>query len=172
MMKNSLFLLLLLVTSLVTSCARHYPEIVLLSERPTAHPDSMRPPMKPSLSATQIRQIEQVVFERLLNGHFGDDGSYTAVFLQADESQTKVLQEKFPQHQPTIKQLWHADIRAGFTPLDKDTGKPAIIFSCEIGEPDGSWLTALARWYAGEAVKGFYLVTFHQNSQGWSVVAD
>lgn len=167
MMKATFFLLPVLVISLLTGCAHHYPEIVFVSQTRMAQPDSIEPPKKPALSAEEIRRIEQLVFERLLNGHFGDDGSYTAVFLQADESQTKVLKEKFAKHQPPVKQLWHSDIRAGFTPLDKDTGQPAIIFSCEIGEPEGGSLTALARWYAGEAVKGFYLITFRQTSHGW-----
>jgi hypothetical protein len=148
-------------------CVRHYQKIVLMSDRPVTPIDSEAALPKPSLTAIEVRQIERQCFERLLNGHFGDDGDYSAIFLQADEAQTSDLMKAFPKHVPPIKQLWHANIRPGFTPLDKDNGKPALIFSVEVGEPENDTLHAVAKWYAGEAVKGFYLLTFQQVPAGW-----
>jgi hypothetical protein len=153
-------------------CARHYEKIEFLSEGPLTHIDSAAPPQKPSLTGAEVKQVEQQLFEHLLNGHFGDDGDYSAIFLQADEAQTDALMKEFPQHLPPVKPLWHANIRPGLSPQDKDTGKPAMIFSCEVGEPDGDTLTGVAHWYAGEAVKGFYPVTFKKTSTGWAASAE
>ena len=161
-----------LAAFMLTGCVYDHERIVLLSE-PTAglHPVEPTPKLAPSLSMAELAQVEQQVFTRLLQGHFGDNGDYSAIFLQASERQTTDLMKRFPEHNPPLKQLWHSDIRPGFAPMDKDTGRPAMIFSVEEMDPENNQVTAIGRWYAGDAVKGFYTYTLTKTAGSWIIPA-
>jgi len=63
----------------------------------------------------------------LLQRHFGDDGDYSAIFLQTDEAETAVLMKHYPAHVPPIKPLQRVELRPGKSPLDLDTGRSAMI---------------------------------------------
>jgi len=161
-----------LVGMTLAGCANNHERIDFLSEpKALRYPVAPDPKISPSLSAAEEMQVEEQVFTRLLQGHFGEDGHYTAIFLQASESQTASLMKQFPNHNPPIKQLWHADSRPGFTPLDKDTGRPAMIFSVEEMDPENDRVIVIGRWYAGEAVKGFYNYTLIKTAEGWVIPA-
>jgi hypothetical protein len=64
--------------------------------------------------------------------------------------------KKFPNHVPPIKPSYHIACAPNQSPLDKDTGKPAMILSAEVSDPnaDGT-VDAIGRWYAGGAVRAF-----------------
>jgi hypothetical protein len=79
--------------------------------------------------------------------------------------------KKFPQHLPPVKMSYHALVRLNQTPLDKDTGQPAMILSADMDEPnpDGS-VAAIGHWFASGAVSGFYAFTLQKTAGEWRVV--
>jgi hypothetical protein len=168
-MRNELLFAVMALAGLCWGgCARHSEKIVFLSETRTQLM-APAPVLTPSLSKAELAGVEQEVFSRLLAAHFADDGGYSAIFLQADEKQTASFMKQFPQHNPPIKPLWRSDIRPGFTPRDKDTGQMAMIFSVEAMDPENDSVTAIGRWYAGDAVKGFYSYKFKRTAAGWVI---
>ena len=127
-------------------------------------------PPKPGLSKTDQVKIEMQVFSNLLTRHFWDDGDYTAIFLQVDDAELKMLQSEFPKHKPPLKPNYLADLRPNQMPRDKDTGRGAMILSVDVNEPepDGS-VQAIGRWYAGAAVSGFYTFVLVPKDGGWEI---
>lgn len=127
-------------------------------------------PPKPGLSKNDQVKIEIQVFSNLLTRHFWDDGEYTAIFLQADDAELKMMQNKFPKHHPPLKPNYLADLRPNQMPRDKDTGRGAMILSVDVNEPepDGS-VQAVGRWYAGGAVSGFYTYVLQPKDGDWEI---
>jgi hypothetical protein len=128
-----------------------------------------RPTVK-GLESAEIVKIESQVFGALLTRHFWEDGDYTAIFLQADDAEVAAMQQKFPNHVPPIKSGLRADLRMNRTPLDRDTGKFAMMLSVEVSEPeaDGT-VPAIGKWYAGGAVTGFYSFVLKKNGVDWEI---
>jgi hypothetical protein len=124
------------------------------------------------LSKPDEQAIDRLVFADLLGRHFWDSGEYTAVFVQADDQQVEALMQQFPQHQPPIKMSFHANLRKNQTPLDKDTGKPAMILSTEVSEPNADdSVDVIGRWYAGNSVTGFYTYVLKKTGGNWQVAS-
>jgi hypothetical protein len=127
---------------------------------------------KPALSEADRQAVEFAVFSQLLAHYFWDQKDYSAIFLQADEAQEKALIKQFPRHLPPVKPSYHSEVRPNQTPLDKDTGKPAMILSVEVSDPESNGrVQAIGRWYAGPAVTGFYTFTMAKSKDGWEVVS-
>ena len=161
-----------LAACLAAGCASRPEPIVLLSS-PEIHPagaNAILAPSKPSLDKADEEKIQRTVFSCLLERHFWEDDDCSAVFLQAGEAVEKALIEKYPRHQPPLKPSYHAQLRDNQTPLDRDTGRPAMILSVDVSEPndDGS-VTAIGRWYAGGAVSGFYAFTLVKSEGDWRI---
>ena len=55
------------------------------------------------------------------------------------------------------------------TPLDKDTGRPAMILSVDTLEPVGDTVQAIGKWYAGGAVTEFYSVNLQKIDGDWVI---
>lgn len=127
-------------------------------------------PPKPGLSKTDQVKIEMQVFSNLLTRHFWDDGDYSAIFVQADDAELKMLQNKFPKHVPPIKPNYLADLHPNQMPRDKDTGRGAMILSVDVNEPDADGaVQAIGRWYAGGAVSGFYTYVLKPKDGDWEI---
>jgi hypothetical protein len=114
-------------------------------------------------------KIDAVVFGYLLERHFWDDGEYSAVFLQGEDSEVEALIKRFPNHVPPIKTSDRVELRENRTPLDKDTDRPAIILSAEISDPTNQTVEAIGRWYAGGAVTGFYVFDLSKAGDDWVI---
>lgn len=126
-------------------------------------------PVKKLEKADQL-EIEQVVFSNLLERHFWDLADYSATFLQADDAQVTELIKKFPNHIPAIKPAYRAELSGNRAPHDKDTGRPAMILSVVVNDPNADdSVDALGRWFAGEAVSGFYTFHLTKTGEGWTV---
>src|SRR5665213_3913998 len=93
-----------LLVLLFAGCRTDKDKIVFSDEGkvPQASTNSLPPP-KPSLSKVDQTKIEEQVFAYLLTRHFWDDGDYSAIFLQGDESEVAALRKEFPNHVPPIK---------------------------------------------------------------------
>jgi len=160
----------LTVGYLVTGCVDYSEKIVLTSAPAPYHPEPP-PNIKPGLTREELTQVESAVFSELLQRQLEIEGDYSAIFLQTSEEQTTLLQSKFPRHQPCIKQLWHADIRLGYSPRDKDTGRNALILSVETMDPEDGTVIAMGRWSGGNAVLGFHSYKLNKKGSDWVVIS-
>jgi hypothetical protein len=157
---------------LAAGCRSEKEDIHFSDEGSTPHLETNAiPTFRPiSLPKEDEVKIELAVFSNLLTRHFWDDGGYTAIFLRADDDEVAALQKKFPDRKPPIKESFRADLQPNLSPRDKDTGKPAMILSVDIDDPDpdGS-VTAIGKWYAGGAVTGFYSYHFKKTGDDWVI---
>jgi hypothetical protein len=123
----------------------------------------------PGLEKDDLLKVETAVYGYLLQRHFWDAGEYSAVFLQADDAEVAAIKRTFPDHIPPIKAGYHAELRPGRTPVDKDTGEPAMILSVDALEPEGDTVEAIGRWYAGDAVTGHYIFSLKKENGEWTI---
>ncbi len=154
---------------LTTGCVNYSEKIVLTSEPARYQPPAPVTAAALGLTRAEVTQVEREVFTQLLQRDFGDEADFSAVFLQTGERETVLLQKKFPHHHPPIKQLWHGDIRTGFSPMDKDTGRAALVLSAEATDPEDGVVTGIGRWNAGETVKGFSTYKLQKTGGAWLV---
>ena len=173
-MKTGLqFAFALLLVLAAASCATDKEKIVF-SDEPMARP----PATNAAVALSQPKKLEkadelkvrEVVFGYLLSRHFWDDGDYSAVFLQGDDDEVGALIKKNQSHVPPIKPSYRADLPPNRTPIDKDTGKPAMILSVDVSELNTyDSVDALGKWYAGGAVTGFYSFVLKKSGGDWVI---
>lgn len=164
------FIGLALLGLLSAGCASDQEPIVFLSE--VKVPASVAEPAlgSPGLSMDDEGKIDLVIFSYLVDHKVWKDGTYSALFLQADDAVVTAMIRKYPDHVPPIKPADHLDLRSAQSPLDRDTGLPVLIFSADVDEPgaDGS-VTATGRWYAGIAAKGSVTLTLKTTGKDWTI---
>lgn len=155
-------------------CASHREQIHFSDEsdvRTQAASAVAMPVQKRSLDRADEAKIEQTIFDYLLEGHFWDNGDYSAVFLQADDAQVRAMIKRHPNHVPPIKESYRALTDAHRAPLDKDTNKPAMILSVDVGDPNqDNSVDAIGHWYAGDAVTGFHAFHLQKNDGNWRIM--
>ncbi len=140
-----------------------------LNSRAEAPVPATKEPEKQKLGKKDLFKVEVAVYSYLLQRHFWDDGGYSAVFLQGDDDEVDTLIKAFPNHVPPVKRSYSADLQPNRTPVDKETGKPAMILSVDTLDPEGDTVQAIGRWYAGGAVSGFYTFTLKKDGADWVV---
>jgi hypothetical protein len=158
-----------LAVALLTGCASH--ETIHFQSDPVIPPPS-EPAQKKSadgLAPETVREIERMVFGWMLEHPTEDEPQYSAIFLRTDEKQTARLMEQFPGHRPAIKQAWHLQLRSGQSPLDKDTGRAAVLLSVDVAEPENNQLEAIGTWSAGEASTVRHVFTLKKAGYGWAI---
>ncbi|HEX4350515.1 MAG TPA: hypothetical protein VH251_09010 [Verrucomicrobiae bacterium] len=159
--------------ALATGCASHKDKIVFTDDADirAAMASASTLPAQPRLEKADELKIEQLVFGYLLDRHFWDLADYSAVFLQADDSQVKAMIQKYPDHVPPIKYSYRVVAKPHKTPLDADTYKPAMILSVDVNEPNADeTVDAIGRWYAGDAVTGFRAFHLQKVDADWQIV--
>ena len=140
-----------------------------LNSRAEAPVKASKEPEKPKLNKLDLFKVHVAVYSDLLQRHFWDNGGYTAVFLQGEDDEVEALMKAFPNHVPPIKRSYSADLQPNRTPVDKETGKPAMILSVDTLDPEGDTVQAIGKWYAGGAVTGFYTFTLKKVDSDWVV---
>ena len=166
------FFAALLLAFLATGCFSDKEEIRFSDERlpeSTNAAATATVPQTPRLEKDDSLKVEVAVYGYLLQRHFWDAGEYSAIFLQVDDAGLKAMRRTFPNHIPPIKAAYRAELRPGRTPVDKDTGGPAMILSVDALEPEGDTVEAIGRWYAGDAVTGFYTFELKKNGAEWVI---
>ena len=114
-------------------------------------------------------KIEMAVYGYLLERHPWDNGEYSAIFLEGSDAWVAALIRKFPNHVPPLKPSNRAQLRPNQAPIDKDTGKPAMILSAKAMDPTNDVSEAIGTWYAGEAVSGLYAFVLVKADGKWTI---
>ena len=114
-------------------------------------------------------KIEMAVYGYLLEKHPWGNGDYTAIFLEGSDDWVSALIRKFPNHVPPIKPSNRAQLRPNQAPIDKDTGKSAIILSAKAMDPTNDVSEAIGTWYAGEAVSGLCAFVLVKVDGQWTI---
>jgi len=165
----------LLCVMLAAGCSTGSDGIEFISDaqlKPAGAPAVMQvPAATPKLAREDQFKIQVAIYGYLLNRHFLEGGEYSAVFVQGDDEEVAALIKQFPNHVPPIKPSDQANLRPNQTPLDRQTGKPAMIFSVDALEPADGTVLAIGRWYAGAAVSGFYTFTLRKTDGEWGIIS-
>jgi len=114
-------------------------------------------------------KIEVAVYGYLLERHFSDPGEYSAIFLEGSDAWVAALIRKFPNHVPPIKPSNRMQLHPNQTPVDKDTGKPAMILGVEAMDPTNGVAEAIGTWYAGGAVSGLDAFVLVKVDGEWTI---
>ena len=114
-------------------------------------------------------KIEMAVYGYLLEKHPWDNSEYTAVFLEGNDAWVAALIRKFPNHVPPIKLSNRMQLHPNQAPIDKDTGKSAIILSAKAMDPTNDVSEAIGTWYAGEAVSGLSAFVLVKVDDRWTI---
>ena len=125
------------------------------------------PPQK--LKDTDAFKIDEAVYACLLQRHFWDGGEYTAIFLQGEDAEVDAIRRDFPNHVPPIKPGSRAKLHPNRTPIDRDTGKPAMILGVDASEPADDTVEAVGTWYAGGAASGHYTFSLKKLNGEWMI---
>ncbi len=173
MQKTFQFVFGLLLVLLAAGCSTSKDSIVFISDepaKPAGSPvEAAAPAASTNLSKADAFKVQVAIYGYLLQRHFLEGGEYSAVFVQGDDDEVAALIKQFPNHVPPIKTSDQADLQPNRTPMDKQTGKPAIIFSVDSLDPVGETVQAIGRWYAGGAVTGFYTFTLRKTAGDWVI---
>jgi hypothetical protein len=163
----------LLLALAAAGCATEREKIVFLSDdqQPKHIKNDLPPaaPPKKTLEPQDRIKVDLEIFGWLLQRHFGDDGAYSAIFPQADNDEVAVLMKHYPAHIPPIKPLWRVEMRPGKSPLDRDTGRPATVLSVNALDPEDETVEAIGKWFAGDAVTGFYTFQLKKSGEEWHI---
>jgi hypothetical protein len=114
-------------------------------------------------------KIEAAVYGYLLERHFSDQVEYSAIFLEGSDAWVAAMIRKFPNHVPPIKPSNRMQLHPNQTPIDKDTGKPAMILGVEAMDPTNGVAEAIGTWYAGGAVSGLYAFVLVKVDGEWTI---
>jgi hypothetical protein len=114
-------------------------------------------------------KIEMAVYGYLLEKHPWDKGQYSAIFLEGSDDWVAALIRKFPKHVPPIKPSNRAQLRPNQAPIDKETGKPALILSAKAMDPTNEVSEAIGTWYAGEAMSGLCAFVLVKVDGQWTI---
>jgi hypothetical protein len=155
---------------LTAGCSTNHESIYFASEVKVPAMKEVVSPVVPGLSKTDEEKIDLLILSYLLDRHFWEDGNYSALFMQAEDSVVKALITKYPNHIPPIKESYHIDLHSNQSPLDKDTGLPVMILGVDMSDPkpDGS-VDVIGRWYAGGVVQGSKTFLMKKSGDDWTI---
>ena len=128
---------------------------------------TVKPP--PFNEQTDEFKIETAVIGYMLERPVWKPGEYGAIFLKGDDDEVAALIRRFPNHEPPIRPSDRVMLQPNRTPIDKDTGRPAIILSADVPESFGGEAEALGQWYAGPAVTGHYVFKLKKVGEEWKI---
>jgi len=113
--------------------------------------------------------IEQAVYGYLLEQDFWAHRPYSAVFVKGSDREVAALIRRFPNHQPKIKPSYLAELHPNVTPIDRETGQPAIIFAATADEPTGDSARAIGTYYGGSMLKGMLNFELSRKEGRWHI---
>ena len=114
-------------------------------------------------------KIEAAVYGYLLEKHPWDSGEYTAIFLEGSDDRVAALIRKFPNHVPPIKPSNRMQLHPNQTPIDKDTGKPAMILSAKAMDPTNGCVRSHRHLVRGRGGVGLYAFVLVKVDGEWTI---
>jgi hypothetical protein len=136
---------------------------VILSSCSTA-----KPPPRFNEASDEFK-IKTAVYDYLLQKNLWGGGDYGAIFLTGSDEATAAVIRKFPNHVPPIKSGDRMLIQPNTTPIDRDTGKRAMILTADVPPAYGNEAEAVGSWYAGSGSSGRYTFAFKKINDGWQI---
>ena len=121
------------------------------------------------IEASDEFKIEELVYGYLLQRDFSGGGNVSAVYLKASNEKVAAFIRRFPNHVPKLKPTDRVRLYPASSPLDKETGKPAIILAAVVSELQGDCADAIGTYYAGPAVSGKYVFRLKRTDGNWRV---
>jgi hypothetical protein len=159
------------VSCFLTACSASKERIVFSDEQGvvTAMTNAAAAPAPRRLPLSDELEIEMAVYGDLLQRHLWDGDDYSAVFLKDTHAEVEAVQKQFPGHIPPIKTSDRLLMRPGRTPVDKDTGRPAMVLSVDVLEFKDDTVEAAGQWFAGDAMKSTYTYTMKKIGDEWVI---
>ena len=124
---------------------------------------------RPPLETRDEFKIEQAIYEYLLTRDIWTERQYSAVFLKGSDEEVKALIRLFPHHVPPLKPSTMADVQPNRTPLDRETGKPGVILSATVSDPEGNRAQAIGNYYGGSMYSGTYVFELKKVDEKWII---
>ena len=145
---------------LLAGCASHQPATAAKGKASSA---------SQKFEASDDFKIETAVYGYLLEKHPWDNDQYAAIILRGTDSRVAALIKKLPNHLPPLKPVSRAQLRSGQTPIDRDTGKPAMVLSAKAMDPTNGVSEAVGTWYGGEDASGLYAFVLVEVNGEWTI---
>jgi hypothetical protein len=114
-------------------------------------------------------KIERVVYSHLLEKDSWNSGCYTAVFLKTSDAEVTALRREFPNHVPRIKDSDRLRLYDASSPIDRETGRPAMVLAAIASEPEGDHAQAIGTYFAGAVVSGTYVFQLRKVAGTWEI---
>jgi hypothetical protein len=119
--------------------------------------------------ATDEFKIEGIVYGYLLERDFWKGGDFSAIFLKGSNAEVAAVVRRFPNHVPKIKPSDRVRLHEASSPIDKETGRPAMLLAAISSDPEGDRAEAIGTYYAGPMVSGRYVFTLKKVDGEWTI---
>jgi len=141
------------------------------SRHPAKPASAAAAPVKASakFEAADDFKIEVAVYTYLLQKHPWGDGPYAAIFLGGGAERVAALAKRLPRQVVPFRSGDRVQLRPGQTPLDRDTGKPALVVNAKAMEPTNGVSEAVGSWYGGGDVSGLYAFVLVETDGQWAI---
>jgi hypothetical protein len=113
--------------------------------------------------------IEVAVYRYLFGLGFWKQRAYSATLMPGTDEEVRRLMRELPNQVPKIKPSSVAELLPHSTPIDKETGKPAVILAATASEPDGARATAIGSYYAGAMIRGKFWFWLRKSEGQWAI---
>jgi hypothetical protein len=113
--------------------------------------------------------MEALVYGYLLERDFWSEADFSAIFLKGSDREVAALIRMFPNHTPRLKTSDRVRLQEASSPIDRETGKPAMLLAAIVSEPSGDTAEAIGSYYAGPAVSGKYVFRLKKVAGAWTI---
>jgi hypothetical protein len=117
----------------------------------------------------EVFAIQVAVYRHLFGLGFWKQREYSATFVQGDDKEVRRFMQEFPNQVPKIKPSSVAELLPHSTPIDKETGQPAVILVAEASEPDGDVAAAVGSYYAGAMIRQKFFFKLRRIEGRWTI---
>jgi hypothetical protein len=113
--------------------------------------------------------IEAAVYRHLFSLGFWKQRAYSATLMPGSDGDVRRLMREFPTQVPKIKPSSVAELLPHSTPIDKETGKPAVILAATVSEPEGDLAVAIGSYYAGAMIRSKFCFWLRKSEGQWAI---
>lgn len=121
------------------------------------------------IEVTDEFRIKELVYAYLLQMDFWSESPFSAIFLKGSDAELAALVRRFPNHTPRLKPMDRLRLYPARSPIDKETGKPAVLLAAVVSEPSKDGAEAIGTYYAGPMVSGKYVFKLKKVDDRWRI---